>query len=100
METGLLQCRNGWLKRKDLFKMSEQTKSCNLTEDEISCLIGYHGRSLDNCSAVRNNHSETIERINYLHKRLKEFSKSTVEFKSDAAQDAVNAAAASSWGNS
>lgn len=53
--------------------MSNPTKSCLLTEDEIECVIAYHGRNLDNCSMVRSDKSEMIERINYLYKRLKSF---------------------------
>lgn len=53
--------------------MAEATKACSLTEDEIECLMGYHGRSLDNRSAVREDKSDVIERINYLNKRLKAF---------------------------
>lgn len=46
------------------------TKSCNLNADEIIALIMLHGIEMD-----EDNMSETIERINYLNKRLKEFSK-------------------------
>jgi hypothetical protein len=59
--------------------MPEPTKSCHLTEEEISCLIGYHGRTLDDRSMITTNHSETIERINYLHKRLKAFNEPASE---------------------
>jgi len=52
-----------------------QTKSCNLTEDEIQCLMAYHGRNLDVHSAIVNtDKSDIVERINYLNKRLKTFS--------------------------
>lgn len=47
--------------------MSEPTKSCNLTESEIKNLIktyGYNG--MDDLDI-------TMERLNYLHKRLKAF---------------------------
>lgn len=50
--------------------MVEATKACNLTEDEIEQVMQYHGRSLAHNSADK---SETIERINYLNKRLKAF---------------------------
>lgn len=51
-----------------------QTKSCNLTEDEIECLIAFHGDCLNNYSAIKTNKSDIVDRINYLHKRLKSFS--------------------------
>lgn len=43
-----------------------QTKACNLTEDEVKTLMNWHGynKVLD---------EESIERINYLHRRLKSF---------------------------
>ncbi len=50
------------------------TKACNLNADEIAALIMLHGREMD-----EGNISETIERINYLNKRLKEFSKPKTE---------------------
>lgn len=61
------------MKERETFKMSDKTKSCNLTEDEIECLMGYHGRNLDSCSAVKQDKSDTVDRINYLNKRLKTF---------------------------
>lgn len=45
-----------------------ETKACNLTENEINHLIGMHGCNLGNYDT-----NERIERINYLHKRLKTF---------------------------
>lgn len=50
-----------------------KTKAVNLTEDEIEVLIGSHGQSLNNCSAIKTDKTETIKRINYLNKRLKAF---------------------------
>ena len=47
--------------------MSEKTKACNLTENEIKELLRYHGNSL------HDPREETIDRINYLNKRLKTF---------------------------
>lgn len=67
------------------------TKSVNLTEEEISVLISYHGSHLANISSVEKDHSEPIERINYLHKRLKAF-KEPEEVKPTAA--------GGGWGNS
>lgn len=48
--------------------MSEKTKSCNLTEDEISALVMLIGREIDEY-----NLSDSLERMNYLNKRLKTF---------------------------
>ncbi len=44
------------------------TKTCNLTEAEIEELIMHHGRN------VAEDFSGRIERLSYLHKRLKSFS--------------------------
>jgi hypothetical protein len=66
--------------------MSE-TKACNLNEEELRELLRYHGRTLD---ADPDN---TIERINYLHKRLK-------TFKEEAPKNTVGEAsqpAATGW---
>ena len=52
------------------------TKACNLTEDEIKRLIAYHGYSIESNTSNINDESnlnDRIERINYLHKRLKSF---------------------------
>jgi hypothetical protein len=46
-----------------------QTKACNLTEYEIEDLIAHLGSKL----YTHIEPDETIERINYLHKRLKTF---------------------------
>lgn len=48
--------------------MSEPTKACNLTADEIKGLIGRYGIELN----VKHNDA-IVERINYLNKRLKTF---------------------------
>lgn len=48
--------------------MSDPTKACNLTEEEIHSLITNHGQKL-----YMTNKEELIERINYLNKRLKAF---------------------------
>lgn len=53
-----------------------QTKACDLTEGEVKSLITYYGYNL----IKENNFDECIERINYLHKRLKSF-KDDPEFK-------------------
>lgn len=49
--------------------MDTKTKACNLTMNEIIALIMLHGREMD-----EDNLEETLERINYLNKRLKSFS--------------------------
>lgn len=49
--------------------MSDPTKSCNLTETEISSIINNHCHSIIKGEIV----DDHIERINYLNKRLKAF---------------------------
>lgn len=44
-----------------------QTKAVNLSEDEIMELINFHGRN------VSDNLQDRVERLGYLHKRLKAF---------------------------
>lgn len=53
-----------------------ETKACNLTEKEIFDLIALHGNSLNNIGVDT---SELVERINYLHKRLKSFNEPAKE---------------------
>lgn len=57
--------------------MSEPTKACNLTEDEVKELISHHGRNINEYSNSR------IERINYLNKRLKSFNDVEVVFEKE-----------------
>lgn len=59
--------------------MSDKTKAVNLTEDEISAVLTYHGTKL----TERDFSDSTIERINYLNKRLKSFKELETEVKSD-----------------
>lgn len=55
--------------------MSDPTKACSLTEEEIKTLIGDHGRNLIDYSSIVGTYAEErLERINYLNKRLKAFS--------------------------
>lgn len=64
--------------------MSDKTKAVNLTEDEIDCLIAYHGKHLTIVSPiVDQSKQEAIDRINYLNKRLKSFKEPETEVKSD-----------------
>lgn len=49
--------------------MADKTKTCNLTEDEISHVLASYGFKLGS----RDFTDEDIERINYLNKRLKAF---------------------------
>lgn len=60
-------------------KMSEKTKACNLTEDEIKLLIMEVGREMD-----ETNIDNTIERMNYLNKRLKTFAEVEITADTDA----------------
>ena len=79
--------------------MSDPTKACNLTSDEITALIMCHAREMDD-----NTLEAALERMNYLHKRLKSFNevemikteekpKTDPQFAADA-KDAPN----TSWG--
>jgi len=65
--------------------MTEKTKACNLTEGEIEVLIAMHGRNLNNISTIKQDHTTTIERINYLNKRLKSFNETEVKSENTAA---------------
>lgn len=49
--------------------MAEATKSVNLTVNEIKTLIQSHGSTLYDADEIDNH----MERLNYLHKRLKAF---------------------------
>jgi hypothetical protein len=74
--------------------MANNTKACNLTEDEIKRLIAYHGYSIDSKDNNINDETalnERMERLNYLHKRLKSFKEPDADVKSDPK-------AASGWG--
>lgn len=70
--------------------MTEKTKAVNLTEDEIIHLIGQAGCKLSYPAA---NIENTIERMNYLNKRLKSFKEPEVEVQSKPEN-------ASGWGAS
>lgn len=63
--------------------MSEPTKACNLTKDELQELLRYNGLKL----FARND--DAVDRINYLSKRLKEFDK--MEISNNEAQAAADA---------
>ena len=56
--------------------MSEPTKACNLTEDEVKELLSYYGRSILD-------YANSIERINYLNRRLKAFNEVEVIFEKE-----------------
>lgn len=49
------------------------TKACNLTQDEIEELINFHGRNVSEDMILH------IERLGYLHKRLKAFSEPEIK---------------------
>lgn len=53
--------------------MTDKTKAVNLTQDEIMQLVEYHGKN------VANNFSDRVERLGYLHKRLKSFNEPDTE---------------------
>lgn len=61
--------------------MTKQTKACNLTADEIHNLISHHC-----CTMTEDKVEYKMERLNYLHKRLKAFKEDTLATNSYAAQ--------------
>lgn len=67
--------------------MTEKTKACNLTEDEVKSLIILHGDALNS----ENDLDDDIERINYLNKRLKTFKEPDTEAQSNADIPAADA---------
>ncbi len=72
--------------------MSEKTKACNLSMDEITALIMCHAREM-----CEDNLEDSLERLNYLNKRLKTFNEpEAVKPKStmtNTVTDAISAAA-------
>jgi len=78
--------------------MTEKTKSCNLTEDEIWAVQQYHAQQIINCGP---NYDAPIERMVYLNKRLKAFSEpDKVEDKPESQPMPANPAAQAptGWG--
>lgn len=63
------------------------TKACNLTEEEISELINFHGKN------VADDMIGHIDRLGYLHKRLK-------AFKEVELTDVKSTNTAAGWGSS
>lgn len=61
--------------------MSDKTKACNLTYDEIDALLEWHGRGM--CGTVVDNKEETVERMKYLIGRRKTFNEGAPELKSE-----------------
>lgn len=59
------------------------SKACNLTEEEVKNLIQTHGLSLWNESE----REERLERINYLHKRLRAFEEVEITADVDAVKN-------------
>ncbi len=58
--------------------MADQTKACSLTKNEIMELIRHHGYSMNNNYDI----DFRMERLSYLHKRLKAFDE--LEIKNNA----------------
>ena len=63
--------------------MSEPTKACNLTEDEVKELLKFHGLYVTSGEY-------RIERINYLNKRLKAFKEVEVVFEKEIDRTPTN----------
>jgi hypothetical protein len=72
--------------------MTDKTKAVNLTQNEIIQLVKYHGRN------VSDNFSNRVERLGYLHKRLKTFNEPDTEIKPDP-QFTVDAIKPDGWGS-
>jgi len=72
--------------------MTDVTKACSLTEDEVKVLLSHHGFALGN-----ENTDVKVERIGYLNKRLKAFSEPTEE-KTVATEGVANEGVAKPWG--
>lgn len=70
------------------------TKTCSITKAELEELIEWHGRN------VADSFSDRIERLGYLHKRLKAFDEPEVA-KAEAPKplSAAPAAVAQGWGS-
>ncbi len=71
--------------------MSDVTKGCNLTEEEIKELIGAQSHKLHSDNSREN----AIERIKYLNSRLKAFKEP--EIKTETAAPAAEAP--KTWGS-
>ena len=69
------------------------TKACNLTEDEITTLIIHTGSKLGWPNV---DFTELMERLNYLHKRLKAFNEQP-ETKPIATIKPIETAASQAW---
>lgn len=83
----------------------EKTKACTLNVDEIKILLEHHGRNITRYNDEGNNmdvNDSSIERINYLNKRLKAFNEpeKTMTEERIEASTAPPAPAATGWGNS
>lgn len=83
--------------------MTEPTKACNLSENEIKQLIIWHGYNLNDEGksglSIDGDMADRIDRINYLNKRLKEFKKADAPAgNNEAAQAVASTANASGWG--
>lgn len=70
------------------------TKACNLTEEEIMTLIHSHGNKL---SWPALSIEDTMERLNYLNKRLKAFKEPEITI-GDKQGNSAQAVAASTQG--
>lgn len=55
---------------RESLKMSNPTKGCNLTEDEVKVLLQYHARQIAQSAS---DYDDYIDRIKYLNSRIKSF---------------------------
>lgn len=51
----------------------DNTKAVQLTEDEVQVVIQYHARQIIQSTGVTPDYVNSIERMRYLDKRLKDF---------------------------
>lgn len=67
------------------------TKTCNLTENELRQLVIWHGYNLNDegkAAPVDGDMNDRIERINYLNRRLKTFGETEVKIPETASTGA------------
>lgn len=73
--------------------MTDKTKAVNLTEDEIKVLIKHHGFRLNVYLDEK-----SIDRINYLNRRLKSFKEPEITADTDALNPNNQQAKSAGWG--
>lgn len=72
------------------------TKSVQLTEDEVRTLIANHGGNIYNASEYDKRNTDRVERLKYLDKRLKDFKEPEIKLKLSETEN-PNKEPMSSW---